>query len=323
MNYLIVDKNSIVNNCNKIKKKLNKQERHLFLMVKSNLYGFGYELLQYIYDYIDGIVVKDSTIMKKILVPNKKIIKLYDNKNIHGVLNCVMNYNNLNKKDSNVYIRVDPFLGMHGITYAQLKEINDLSSFDGVLIYINEYLSPQEIIILKKIVKIVNQNNLILNIGGSAFLEQTNYLNCRKTEVRLLREILFNKNKQSSMYLKCNVLNKIYLNNKKITIGFKSDRKIYNNGYLFLISIGYDDFKLLPQLYKNDLKLQIFNKDYDIACYPCMNTMWIYSSKNDLKSDSLFLFDNNENIKYICERLDIDLDEFYSSYSLEITRKYI
>ncbi len=54
-----------------------------------------------------------------------------------------------------------------------------------------------------------------------------------------------------------------------------------------------------------------------------MNTMWIYSSKNDLKSDSLFLFDNNENIKYICERLDIDLDEFYSSYSLEITRKYI
>ncbi len=215
MNYLIVDKNSIVNNCNKIKKKLNKQERHLFLMVKSNLYGFGYELLQYIYDYIDGIVVKDSTIMKKILVPNKKIIKLYDNKNIHGVLNCVMNYNNLNKKDSNVYIRVDPFLGMHGITYAQLKEINDLSSFDGVLIYINEYLSPQEIIILKKIVKIVNKNNLILNIGGSAFLEQTNYLNCRKTEVRLLREILFNKNKQSSMYLKCNVLNKIYLNNKK------------------------------------------------------------------------------------------------------------
>lgn len=323
MNYLIINKDIIINNCKNIKEKLDKHEFYMFLMVKSNLYGYGYKLLKYISDYVDGMVVKDSFVLNEIPELGKKIIKLYDNKNFDNVSNCLINYNDLNKINNyNCFIRLDPFLGMHGVTFEELKKIDNLSSFKGILIYINEYLNRQEIKILNEIVEIANQNNLILNIGGSVILDKLNYINCKKTEVRILRKILFSEGEQSSMYLKCNILNKIHLNEKTF-IGFKSDRRAYDKGYLYLVSIGYDDFKLLPLMYKNNLKIRILNKDYDIACYPCMNTMWIYSDSDALISNELVLFDNNQNIIDICKKLDIDLDEFYSSYSLEIKRKYM
>jgi len=289
------------------------------------LYGFGYDSIKFIIKYIKGIVVKDLEELDKVrkLKISIKTIILFE-KNKEKLTYFCMNKIGDNEKKSTkkTYIRVDPFLGMHGISLDELKKIQNLKDYYGILIYLNECLTENEEMELQKIIKIAKDNNLLLNIGGSKILDYLYKLKgYDKIEIRLLRRILFSDDNKSTMFLRSRLINSLNVN-KKFNIGFKSDRKTFYDGYLYLVSFGYNDLKILPLLYKNNIPLKIGKSYYDIACYPCMNTTWLYSKTKKNLEDVFDVFREYHEILKACEILDIDIDEFYTSFNTEIKRIY-
>ncbi len=319
MNYLIIDKSIIISNCKKIKNLVHKVKGKLFIMIKSNMYGFGYQLIDYIYNYVDGFVIKD--------VSSLQYLSKYENQKKIILLHCDIDSNKKNiyttcceDNREKSYIRVDPFLGIHGMSEEKFWEIRDLKKYTGVLIYINEFLNENELKNLLKILKRCVDNNLFFNIGGSSAIDYINYFNYYKIEYRLLRKILFSLH-NSTINFQTSVLTDEIITKEK-EFGFKSDRVKVKKGYVALLSFGYYDFKLLPLLYKKNIPLKILGEEYKILCYPCMNTMWIYSDSTKLLPKTIQLFSNVKDVKDICRILDIDIDEFYTSFSNEIERIY-
>ena len=319
MNRLIVDKNLIIRNCKDLAAKRQQYGFRLYVMAKSNLYGFGYELLEYMKDYLDGMVWAGVRIGPQIPAVCDTVITCFQRETVSDTYCYMTRLEDENYCEKpNLYVRVDPFLGLHGISMEQLRNMKNLSEYRGLFIYINEFLSEDELPVMDELFLLAKQHDLVVNAGGSAMLQYLDRFAGQRMELRLLRELLMPQQKKASMHLVCRVLN----HGEPQTIGFKSDRKNPTTGKLALLSVGYYECKWMPELYKRGIPLMVDGKPCRIPCYPCMNTMWINSEDELLPEREIRLFSDFEEVLRICEILDIDVDEFYSSFPSEIPRVY-
>lgn len=319
MNRLIVDKSLIIRNCEELKAKKQQYNFSLYVMAKSNLYGFGYELLEHMKDYLDGMVLTGVQAGPHIPAVCDTVIARFQRETISDTY-CYTT--RLEDEDycvkANSYVRVDPFLGLHGISMEQLRNKKNLSDYRGLFIYINEFLSADELPVMDELFRIANKHGLVVNVGGSSMLRYLDRFAGQRMELRLLRELLMPKHRKASMYLVCRVLN----HGEPQMIGFKSDRQNPTTGKLALISVGYYECKWMSELYKRGIPLTIDGRPCRIPCYPCMNTMWIQSEGDLLSEREIQLFSDFEEVLRICEILDIDVDEFYSAFPMDIPRIY-
>lgn len=53
-----------------------------------------------------------------------------------------------------------------------------------------------------------------------------------------------------------------------------------------------------------------------------MNTCWLHSEKKVKLKNNIELFKNMYDVKKICEKLEIDIDEFYTCFNSNIKREY-
>ena len=341
MNKLYVDVRAIQNNLQEIIKLTQPRNIKLFVIAKANFYGFGYPLLSYLIKYIDGIVFSQE-VAEEMPVWDKEAVKLIYR--IHNKLSLEQNSMEINEQvffylmriinmppsiKAKCYLRVDPFLGMHGLTLDELKEVRLLKEYYGLFLYLNEEISEKEQPILNEIVSLAEENGLHLNVGGSAILQHLDILPRKNTEVRLLRKILFSRNSYSTMFLCCDVLTRkefrgVSKSDLSIDIGFKSSRKTFCRGHLCLLSVGYSECKFFPLFYQKELSFKINGTKYQLAVYPGMNTSWVWGEEDTCNlNDTACIFTDYCEVQEICSNLDIDIDEFYTSFSDGILRKYL
>lgn len=316
---------------------LKKINAYKCIVAKSNFYGYGYKMLNYIYDYFDCIVVADeyeaNTI--KLLCPliKKRFIVLYGQcvrekeEDMYDIVDMseqnVTNHDDKIYTANNSYLRCDCFIAMHGITLKKcLKQLND---YKGILVHINEFLTKEEELILYDIDKYLYRLGKKLNIGGSS---AETYLNTLKsdTEFRFARKVLFDNNKPlSNFVLHIPLLNQRNLNcNEVITLGYKSNEIKIQGGYLYLIEFGYGNCSLWPRIYEKKIKLYYENQGIVLSAYPCMNTSWIWSQTDlNIQNQEIVLFKRKKDIEKVCNQLEIDMDEFFTSFSDCILREYI
>lgn len=329
----IVDELFIEINIADIRREIVKISECKCLVVKSNFYGYGYKLLDYISDIVDYIVVTDAYEMKlvKAICNNirNKFIILYgkdlsfkpDIYPIVTSLNQLQLYENSRMSNSNVYMRCDNYLAMHGIEWEICKE--RIESYKGVFIHINEYLSESELKELLKIDEFLYKKNKILNIGGS---EALNYVKILRSDVeyRFAKRVLYdNLQKKSNFILHLPILDIRDANKKEESIGYKSDRKIINMGFLYLVQIGYGDWPTLARIYEKKVMIRYQDKKIELPVYPCMNTAWLWTrEKLPLINSEIVLFENKREIIDICQKIDIDMDEFFVTFSEKIHRIY-
>lgn len=323
-------------NVSDIQKRIPKGNFRRCLVTKSNFYGYGYALIAYLEKYVECIVVASISeleqVKKQNLTQEKDYIVLYEDfqnecfdnlkSNVYGVITSRKQLNDvklLHLDRGRFYLRSDLFLGLHGIDIETcMKEI---IQFKGLILHINEYLDEIEIEQLLKLDKFLSEKNVTLNIGGSIANVVVSRLHS-KLEYRFAKNILFDSlGAKSNFCLHLQIINEEKA--KRTIIGYKSCQKTISAGWIYLVAIGYGDWTLLPRIYESDVKLVYQNNSLSIPVYPCMNTCWLHSAKQlTCANNMLVLFENKEDILDLCEKLDIDTDEFTSSFSYNLKREY-
>ncbi|MEC1178649.1 alanine racemase [Metasolibacillus meyeri] len=337
-NFIEITVDNLISNILSIRIKALESSK-LYIVVKSNFYGLGIPLLKELIDYVDGVVVGDINdylnIKTYLLKINKEIIILYPNLNDKEIIKEICSNENLYFTIMNIedykyvskyecfrlYLRIDPFLGLHGVDFSTAKSYLDKYKFYGVLVHVNEYLDIEEENHLLEIINWAKTKNLKINIGGSAIVNYERILN-EQIDLRFTKGIIAPINNRESILLKTRILMKSQIESTT-QIGYKSDRIHLEKGTILLISLGYGDFKMLPIYYEQKTPLIIEGKKFYIPCYPCMNTCWLYCEEFvEVKSEYIDLYNSiisNQIINY----LDLDQDEILSSFSENIERNYI
>jgi hypothetical protein len=246
--------------------------------------------------------------------------------NMINDLETVYNQSLMNKS----ILRVDPFLGGHGLTTNDFFNINDISMFKSVLIQINEFITSEEFEVLQRIKEKISSAKLRLSIGGSDVFKQIDLLNDTNIDYRFVMSMLFprerlNIYRNNTFRLKARIINKqiIY---SDIEIGYKSNRTKINFGTLLTVAIGYGDYALLPYFFNQKIPILINGILYFLPCYPCMNTCWLLSDtvKVDLSSlDYVTIIDDNIIYEQLTTRFNKDVDEIFTSLASYIPKKYV
>lgn len=327
---------SININVNEIVKNLENHEIEN-IVCKSNLYGFGYELLKYIKRHIRKITIADvnefSSCYKYMGNEVEYVVLYSDIENEFysfwerdNVKFCINNLKQLKYIEENslpksrFYIRIDEFLGMHGLSLKEVESRTDISMYKGILVHINEFLSDEERKIIHKIELLAERNQLQFSLGGS---NAYNYLaENEKIEYRYVAR-LFETEVYSPIQLNLNILEMVHLNGRCVEIGYKSDRKKICEGTLFLADIGYGSWSIITDIYRNNGKLHFGNYALELPAYPCMNTAWFYCKDKVPFCKTVSLFKTISEIETLCLELDIDRDELYTSFREDIKRIYI
>ncbi len=306
------------------------------IVCKSNLYGFGYELLWYIKKYIRKITVADIHEYRKCfkyLGDEVEYVILYTNfeKEIGTWIKstcisfCINRLEQIDYIEEHLlpkfrfYIRIDEMLGLHGISLHEAKNIRDLSEYKGVIVHINEFISDTEKEIIREIELLTKQEHVLFSLGGSNVYSYLS--NNEGIEYRYAAN-LFQSNTTSLFELELNVLNLVHLEGSSIQIGYKSDRKEIHKGTLLLVDIGYGNWPLLSRIYKNNIKIHFEEYRLEIPVYPCMNTTWLYCKDALSIHSTICLFGNMSEIETLCSELDIDKDELYTSFHDNVERVY-
>jgi len=318
MNYLSVAGDTIARNCAVLSGALAEHGHRLFLMAKSNLYGFGYPLLDRLRPYLAGIAGPGAELDSGAAGFSGKRITRFDPAIPPADFCYVFREEDIPLcHPEKTYLRVDPFLGLHGLSPEALDRIPEPERFHGLFVYINEYLTPEEEGAVKALSDFSQAHGLVLNIGGSAILDHLRLLP-PGSEIRLLRRVLFSSREQAPMYPVCRVLAK----GPGQTVGFKSDRVRLDGGICYLLSMGYYECKWLPVMYRLGLPLILDGREYRIPCYPCMNTMWLWSPEDTLPLGEVALLSQAGQVEALCASLDLDSDEYYASFPGELPRIY-
>lgn len=329
-NFIEINLSNIINNIIKIRKNIYKDSK-LYIVAKSDFYGLGLATITMLEKYIDGVVIADFN--EFIQVKNdfkKKIIILYpnmnefllkefeENNNIYLTLVCEKDFHLLDKQYfTRIYLRIDPFLGGHGVNFNTAKNLYKRYKFFGVLIHINEYLTSEEEIELVAIIEWANSLKLKINIGGSSIINSKKLLGT-ELELRFTKVILQPSKKKETISLNSRILikNKI---STPISIGYKSDRIKILKGTILTVGIGYGDFGFLPYFYENKIPIIIEGVKFFLPCYPCMNTFWLHTDFDvNIKTKYITIFDNMNDEML----LKLELDEILTSFSKSIEKKY-
>ncbi len=116
----------IVISVSEIRKNLVKFGKNISLISKSNLYGFGDELIRYIDDLVDSYVVStDHEYINIRKFTSSKVIILYSvSKNNVNYAKRVCNNLENGCFSSFDYIRIDNWLGLHGISTKSISKIS-------------------------------------------------------------------------------------------------------------------------------------------------------------------------------------------------------
>lgn len=306
-----------------------------YLVMKNNFYGLGEKIVNYIEETIDGIVLCDWDDLVRFLNVNplftKNIILLYPDlsmlfkyqdivrkRSVYLVCMDVEELERINafKMHQNTYIRLDPFLGGHGLNIMELKGIQQVEQYKGLLLHINEFLDFNETRLLAELGQWANEHNMAINIGGSSILRHEHDLEIMNNlEIRFVKDAIIDTELCSSLNLFTRIIHKKKIVSP-ISIGYKSSRVKLDKGTLLTLSIGYGLFKLLTDIYQHQIKISIQGFDFVLPCYPCMNTCWIYNDEDvDISSDYINLFEDQRLIHTIAKTLDIDQDEVLTSLS--------
>ncbi|MDV3769047.1 hypothetical protein CMU26_05770 [Elizabethkingia anophelis] len=319
---LYIDVNTIKENIKDIQRKVNLP---VFLIVKSNFYGFGLGLVNYLIDDINGLFISDHETYKKLNLStnyNKELSIVYPDynnlqfikNNINIVLNSINNVDNIDFNKKRCYIRIDIGLGLHGITYSEFLLISDLNLYKGVILYINEYVTELELKQISNIYNISIYNGLDFSIGGSPAIDIVK--NFPRASLRIVNQILY-KNTPFSFIIR---IIKLLINQKdSIEIGFKSDRKIICGGTLILLAVGYGDFHALVHFYNNKIPIMIDETPFYLPCFPCMNTCWIYSTDEINLTTEYINILSPETIACLNE---FSLDEITTAISHSLSKVY-
>lgn len=307
------------------------------LVVKSNFYGYGYAMISYLEKYVDCIVVASLMELEFVKKQNpnlkKDFIVLYANLyehhmyyNTSNVYGTIMSEQQLEEikllkfDRSRFFLRSNLFLGLHGLDLSTCLE--EVDGFKGLLIHVNEYLDQDELEQLIELDNFLCMKNITLNLGGSITNNYFAKLHS-KIEYRFAKKVLFDYiEKKSNFCLHLQVINVQQASYTKI--GYKSCQERIKSGWIYLVSIGYGDWPLLSRIYETNTKLTYQGNEMSLPVYPCMNTCWLYSQKQlEYTNSSIVLFQQKKEILDVCRQLDIDSDEFTSSFSSNIKRIYI
>lgn len=328
--------NKININVDSVKNRIKNINGKKYLVVKSNFYGFGYDLIRYL-NNIYGLVVTNideyNILLKYIDVTKYDCIILYPENDLDRIKQqnlsvCINSMDMLYKIRergliANSYLRVDPFLGLHGIPLQEIEWLTKNFNFKGIFLHINEFLDIHEKNIFDKIVNYSLKNNLNLNVGGSSALQYIK--NTQFIEKRFAINALYSHDNTTSFgfSFEVDIINYLIVQ-EPVYIGYKSSRTLITDGTIFLISAGYYDTQIFNLLYKNKVKILKDQYSIEVPCYPCMNTCWLYINDTlNAIEPTLKLFDTHLSVKYICDALDIDVDEFFSSFNNNIKRNYL
>lgn len=244
-----------------------------------------------------------------------------------------------------IYIRSDCFLSMHGLSLDYVSHIDD---FRGIFLHVNEFLDSTEKRKYREILEKAHNCGIKMNVSlpyNAAFNKyadreyKTEKNNITKNienitdnsnatvkqmsvEYRYAHALLYNCKNESNFVICTTVINKHNAENEEITIGYKSCQKTIDRGFVYLVKMGYGDSRILVDIYEHSILLHFRKHKFIIPVYPCMNTCWLWSA-NDICDDEIILFEKFGEIKKLCEELDIDMDEFTSSFDSSICREYI
>lgn len=294
-----------------------------FLMVKSNLYGFGYKSLTFYNREINIAVntLNDFQRIKKFINKIGKIILLYPKvKELKKISKIKNMYPVIIKKEdidlymkNKYYIRTNISFSSIGV---DIRDIDIHENLVGIIYHINEYLSDSE---YYKINTLIDElKNIKHNIGGSKVLEY-NFYN-KIIEKRLALRIFTDNLGKPLLKIKIKILECKEIN-ESLCIGYRSCERKIKKGFLYSIEFGYSDSILPVKLYENRIPLYIENTKLYFAVYPSMNISWLYSNK---KIDAEYIEIGNEknSFLYFANKLNIDVDEILSTLSPHIYRKY-
>lgn len=306
------------------------------IVCKSNFYGLGYELLNYLKKDIDVLYISNINEyknIKKYLTSSIDVVILYprdedyihyrNRQNLFLCINSVKTIKLLGdniKNYNNLIVRVDDFLGLHGIPSEELLKTSPLPGVKKILVHINEWVSNEEQNIIENICHYAQNNKYDFSIGGTKAMKL--FDNKAPIEFRYGAK-LFHSNDISPASLYVNIINTWDAGSKSIVIGYKSDCKEISKGFLILIDIGYGDWQLITRIYQKKITLKSGNHIFSIPVYPCMNSMWLVSDDPIDMNEEICFFQDISDVYEICDKLDVDFDEFTTSFNANLQRQYI
>ena len=323
--YLEIDIRNIINNILKI-------GGVKCLVAKSNFYGMGYKALEFLSQYVEYIVVANYyeaiQIMQLSIEPEPKIIIMYDmfendeSVEENNLFWCIISKEQINKMNklnkTRTFLRTNSFLELHGMEWETVKE--KLSKYRGVFVHINENLNENEERELLLIDKYVSEAGKILNIGGSVAEKIVDKLSSA-VEYRFAKKVIWDSDSDTCFSLHLQILNRKLNKGYSTKIGYKSDSRIVSNRQIYLLNIGYGDWSLLPRIYEKGIQIKCSGVVFEILCYPCMSTCWVACNKK-IEQNNIVLFKSKNDVELICRKLEIDVDEFLCSFSMNIERRY-
>lgn len=328
MSYLCIDLEVIRKNL--------EDSRQNAIVCKSNFYGLGYELLNHIKDDISVVYVSNTEEYKKLakyLDAGKDVVILYPDaqdyihyKNSKNLFLCINSTETIKllgeelKNYNNLIVRVDDFLGLHGIGSEELLKTEPLPGVKKILVHINEWVNNEEQKIIEDIYHYAQMNKCDFSIGGTKALKL--FDKKEPIEFRYAAK-LFHSDERSPVSLHANIINTWDAGRESIVVGYKSDRKEISKGFLTLIDIGYGDWPLITGIYQHKIPLRSGNNTFRIPVYPCMNTMWLVSDYPINANENISFFEKISDICEICDIMDIDFDEFTTSFNANLSRKYV
>ncbi|AUS07436.1 hypothetical protein C1X05_00215 [Laceyella sacchari] len=340
--YLRISLDTIKSNIRKLTKQL-PYRSSLFMVCKNNVYGFGMSLLSHLANENLSFVLNDWRDYQRfvqIVRDSKPVLILYPVLNDDPwILTQLGEHSNLyitvmKKEDwafvlrkgyeAKSYVRIDPFLGLHGLSKEEAMSLPKVHACKGVLIHLNESINAKEEAVINEIYQWTKKNNMSMNIGGSNIINKPN-LHFPFLEVRLLMELLGSRNRvtEPCLELHARILSKTLIR-EPIHVGYTSSRVKLSKGTCLLVAIGYGDFPSFAQMFENQTPIFIERKKFVLPCYPCMNTSWLYCEEEVfIRRESIVLFDKFNSIHKLALNLSVDVDEIYSSLSPLIYRHYV
>ncbi|ATF15807.1 hypothetical protein A616_28810 [Brevibacillus brevis X23] len=335
--YIDINTNQIIDNLLNSKARIPKNSK-IYIVMKSNFYGCGLPLVSFLLNDIDGIIVNDNydywELKNMELIGEKEVIILYpdlsdsliicETEREKNLFLTVINENDIHYIKnifSKVYLRVDLFLGNHGIDLSYARSFLQTETVRGVILHINESLNKSEEDMVNKIIEWAKSKKLSINIGGSAVLKYREILK-QDINLRFVMDILAPRGlQQNNIVLNARVIKQTQIDSM-LTIGYKTDRVCLESGTVVTVSLGYGDFRMLPMLYEMRVPIVIENKNFYMPCYPCMNTCWLYCEDHVVLKSKYVEFLNASISACLVKTLNIDPDEILSSISENIKTVY-
>lgn len=335
--YIEINTIQIIDNLKNSKARTSRNSK-TYIVIKSNFYGCGLSLLSFLLNDIDGIIVNDNCDYWELknmgLIGEKEVIVLYPDLSDSLIISeaererklflTVISEDDIRHVKnilSKTYLRVDLFLGNHGIDFNYVRSFLQTERVKGIILHINESLNKSEEGMVNKIIEWAKGKGLSINIGGSVVFNYREILK-QDIDLRFVMDILAPRGlQQNNIVLNARVIKQTQIDSM-LYIGYKTDRVCLERGTVLTVSLGYGDFKMLPKFYEKSIPIVIEDKTFYMPCYPCMNTCWLYCEDLvEVKSKYVEFF-NAFISAYLVQTLNIDPDEILSSISEKIKIVY-